>query len=110
MPIDLLEKIESDLIEKLIRGAAPEDSNRTDSPLDFIQNIAENALEEFQSILEVGNADKKVFLKSLTNIFSILLSVKADSTEKIIKIVKSIVKTVLKHGPNKNDCKKIYSA
>lgn len=102
LPVDLLEKIESDLIEKLIHGAAPEDSDQTDSPLDFIQNIAENALEEFQGIIKDGNANNKFFLKSLTKIFSILLNIKADSREKIIKTVKSIGKTILKTWSEQN--------
>ena len=102
LPVDLLEKIKSDLTEKLIHGAAPEDSDQTDGSLNFIQNIAENALEELQDIIEDGNADKKFFLKSLTRIFSILLIIKADSSKKIIKIVKSIVKAILKIWSEQN--------
>lgn len=63
-----------------MHGSKPESDDQTDGPLEFIQNIVDNVREEFEGYLE--SEGKKNFLKILTKIFSILLSVKADSTEK----------------------------
>ena len=76
-----------------MHGGSPED-DQTDGPLEFIQNIVDNVRSEFEEFLEDG--DKKKFLRILSKIFTILLSVKADSSEKIIKIVKFSISTVLK--------------
>ena len=76
-----------------MHSSSPED-DQTDGPLEFIQNIVENVRSDFDNFIEDG--DRKIFLKILTKIFAILLSVKADSTEKIIKIVKFSISTVPK--------------
>ena len=76
-----------------MHGGSPED-DQTDGPLEFIQNIVDNVRSEFEEFLEDG--DKKKFLRILSKIFTILLSVKADGSEKIIKIVKFSISTVLK--------------
>ena len=44
----------------------------------------------------VDDGNQKKFLNTLTKVFTILLSVKADNADKIIKIVKLTVSTVLK--------------
>ena len=76
-----------------MHSSSPED-DQTDGPLEFIQNIVENVRSDFDNFIEDG--DRKIFLKILTKIFAILLSVKADSTEKIIKILKFSISTVPK--------------
>ena len=93
MPISLFQEIEADLCDRLMHSSSPED-DQTDGPLEFIQNIVENVRSDFDNFIEDG--DRKTFLKILTKIFAILLSVKADSTEKIIKIVKFSISKVLK--------------
>lgn len=82
-----------------MRGSSPED-DETDGALDFIQNIVDNVQAEFKGLLKDEN--RKVFLKILTKTFSILLSVKADNTEKIIKIVKFAISMVLKTWSGQN--------
>ena len=93
MPISLFQEIEADLCDRLMHSSSPED-DQTDGPLEFIQNIVENVRSDFDNFIEDG--DRKIFLKILTKIFAILLSVKADSTEKIIKILKFSISTVPK--------------
>ena len=99
LPISLFQEIEADLCDRLLHSNESE-NDQTDGPLDFIENIVENVKSEFDSFIE--REDKKIFLKILTKIFAILLSVKADSTEKIIKIVKFSISTVLKTWSEQN--------
>ena len=68
------------------------EGDETDGPLDFIQNIVDNVKLESEKLIEDGH--KKKFFKMLSKILTILLSVKADSSEKIIKIVKLTISTV----------------
>ena len=44
----------------------------------------------------IEDENQKEILNTFTKVFTILLSVKADNAEKIIKIVKLMVSTVLK--------------
>ena len=48
------------------------------------------------------DGNQKKILNALTKVFTILLSVKADNAEKIIKIVKLSVSTVLKIWSEQN--------
>ena len=93
LPIFLFEEIEADLCDAILHGSIPED-DETDGAIDFIKNIVDNVKSEFEGVIE--NGDKKKFLNILTKIFTILLSVKADNSEKIIKIVKLAISAVLK--------------
>ena len=93
LPISLFQETEADLCDRLMHNSSPED-DQTDGLLEFMQNIVENVRSDFDNFIEDG--DRKIFLKILTKIFAILLSVKADSTEKIIKIVKLSISTGLK--------------
>ena len=93
LPISLFQETEADLCDRLMHSSSPED-DQTDGLLEFMQNIVENVRSDFDNFIEDG--DRKIFLKILTKIFAILLSVKADSTEKIIKIVKFSISKVLK--------------
>ena len=95
LSISLFEEIEADLCNRLMHGhESSSEDDQTDRPLDFIQNIVDNVRTEFEEFVEDG--DKKKFLRILSKIFTILLSVKADSSEKIIKIVKFSISTVQK--------------
>ena len=99
LPISLFQEIEADLCDRLMHGSSPEE-DQTDGALEFIQNIVDNVSSEFEGFLEDGN--KKNFLRILSKIFTVLLSVKADSSEKIIKIVKLSISTVLKIWSEQN--------
>ena len=93
LPILFFQEIEADLCDRLMHRSSPKD-DQTDGPLEFIQNIVDKVRSEFEGFIEDG--DKKKFLRILSKIFTILLSVKAHSSEKIIKTVKLSISTVLK--------------
>ena len=88
LPISLFQEIEADMCDRLMHGRSSPEDDQTDGPLEFIQNIVENVRSEFDNFIE--DEGRKIFLKILTKIFTILFSVKADSTEKIIKLVKNL--------------------
>ena len=93
LPISLFEEIEADLCDAILHGISPED-NETDGAIDFIKNIVDNVKSEFDGLIE--NGDRKKSLNILTMIFTIFLSVKADNSKKIIKILKLAISAVLK--------------
>ena len=99
LPISLFQEIEADLCDKLLYNDSLQ-NDQTDGLLEFIQGIVEKIKEEFEGFVEDG--DKKTFLAILSKIFTILLSVKAENTEKIIKIVRSAVSIVLKTWSGQN--------
>ena len=84
LPISLFQEIEADMCDRLMHGRSSPEDDQTGGPLEFIQNIVENVRSEFDNFIE--DEGRKIFLKILTKIFTILFSVKADSTEKIIKL------------------------
>ena len=89
----LFQEIEQELSQKLFNNES--ESDFTDGPLDFTENLVKNLQAEFHETLgESGN--KRLFIRSLTKIFTILLSIKADSTEKIRQIVKIAIDAVIK--------------
>lgn len=89
----LFQEIEQELSQKLFNNES--ESDFTDGPLDFTENLVKNLQAEFDETLgESGN--KRLFIRSLTKIFTILLSIKADSTEKIRQIVKIAIDAVIK--------------
>lgn len=92
LPVSLLKEIEIELFDRLLHSG--ETTDQTDGPLNFIQNIVENIKLEIENFVE--DREKAVFLQILSKIFAILLSVKADTPEKIINIVRIAVSTVLK--------------
>ena len=98
LPISILKEIEVELCNNLLHSAEPAD--QTDGPLEFIQNIVDNVRGEFEYFLE--NGDKRNFLKILTKIFAILLSVKADNSKKTINIIKFAISSVVKRWSEQN--------
>ena len=90
LSISLFKEIEDDLCDRLTHSSIPED-DQTDGPLDFT---------EFEQFVE--DSDKKIFLRILSKIFTILFSVKADNSEKIIRIVTFSISTVLKTWSGQN--------
>ena len=98
-PISLFREIEQKLSEKLLEQGGDGDS--TDGPLTFIGNLMDNLLAEFEETLG-EDGDRKLFIRSLTKIFAILLSIKDDSIDKIKSIIKIAVKTVVKLWQGQN--------
>ena len=99
LPIYLFQEIEADLRDNLLHSNSPK-NDQTDGAIDFIQGIVDKVKEEFEGLVQ--DEDRKTFLKILSKIFTILLSVKADNTEKIIKIVRFAISTVLKIWSGQN--------
>ena len=60
----------------------------------LIRNIVDNVRSEIENFVE--NEDLKKFLYVLTKIYTLLLNVKVDNTEKKIKIVKLAISWILK--------------
>ena len=94
LPISLFEQIEAELCDRLLYSNSLEEDDEADSAIEFINNIVDKVKEESEGLIEDGN--QKKILNTLRNVFTILLSVKADNAEKIIKIVKLTVSTALK--------------
>ena len=97
--ISLFEEIEAELCDAILHSNSPED-DETDGAIEFIKNIVNTIKSKFKDI--VIEEKRQKFLNILTKIFPILLSVKADSAEKVIKIVKLAVSTVLKIWSEQN--------
>ena len=91
-PISIIQETEQELSEKLFNQKSEGDSK--DGSLNFIENLTNNLQIEFDKTLG-EDADKKLFIRSLTKIFAIVLSTRADSVEKI-KNIKIAVKTFVK--------------
>ena len=92
LPISLFQKIEAELSDHILHSG--EEGDEIDGAIDFIKNIVENIKSEIELLVEDSNERK--FLNTLSKIITILLSVKVDSANKILKVVKLIVSTVLK--------------
>ena len=66
----------------------------TDGAIDTIRIIVDNVRSEIENF--GGNDDLKKFLYVLTKIFTLLLNVKVNNTEKIVSIVKLAISSILK--------------
>ena len=102
LPIELFQELETELLDSLLHKENSNDlsDNETDGPIDFIRQIVDNVREEFDGVVEEG--DRKTFLHLLTKILAVVLSVKADSIEKIISLVKLTVSKVVKTWSKRN--------
>lgn len=92
-PILLFKEIEQELSENLFKQEGGGDS--TDGPLNFIEILTNNLQAELDETLG-KDGDKKLFLRSLTKIFAILISIRADNIDKIKIIIKIVVKTAIR--------------
>ena len=99
LSISLFEEIEAEPCDKLLHTSSSE-GDETDGAHDFIKNIVGTVKSEFDGLIQDGNQNK--FLNILTKIFTILLSVRADNAENIIKIVKLSISTVPKIWSEQN--------
>ena len=102
LPIELFQELETELLDSLLHKENNNDlwDDETDGPIDFIRQIVDNVREEFDGVVEKG--DRKTFLHLLTKILVVVLSVKADSIEKIISLVKLTVSKVVKTWLERN--------
>ena len=100
LPITLFQEIETELLDKLLHTKESESDDESDGPIEFIKNIVNAVKQDFDGVVEEG--ERKTFLNILTKIFATFLSVKADNIEKIIKVVKLAVSTVLKTWSERN--------
>ena len=94
LPVGLFREIETELLDLLLLNEGSESDDETDGPMQFIRNIVETVKRDFGGVVEDG--ERKTFLNILTKIFATLLSVKADNIEKIVKLIKLSVSTVIK--------------
>ena len=97
LPIEIFQEIESELRYVLDDS---EWDDEPDGPIQFIQNIVETVKKDFDGVLEDG--ERKTFLHILTRIFATFLSVKADNIEKIVKLIKLSISTVIKTWSKQN--------
>ena len=102
LPIELFQELETELLDSLLHKENNNDlsDDETDGPIDFIRQIVDNVREEFDGVVEEG--DRKTFLHLLTKILAVVLSVKADSIEKTISLVKLTVSKVVKTWSERN--------
>ena len=78
-----------------------DDTDSTDSVLDFPAALSDKIWEEFEELLD-GDSDKKRFLTALTRISALLLHTKVDTPEKIKKILKIAIETTVKLWSGQN--------
>ena len=100
LPIELFQEIEVELLDTLIHNESNDSDDETDRPINFIRQIIDSVKEEFDGVVEEG--ERKTFLHLLTKILATVLSVKADSIKKIIKLVKLTVSKVVKTWSERN--------
>ena len=77
------------------------DTDSTDSILDFLENLISRLQEDFDELIG-EDTDKKHFVRALTCIFALLLNTKVDTADKIKRILRIAIKMALKiwQGPN----------
>ena len=97
LPIELFREIEVKLLDSLVNT---DSDDERDGPINFIKQEVESVREEFDSVVE--EEDKKTFIHLLSKILATLLSVKADSIENIIKLVKLTVSTIIRKWSEPN--------
>ena len=98
LPTYLFQEIKSELTNIIIDESSPEEE--TDGAFELIRNIVDNVRSEIENFVE--NEDLKKFLYVLTKVFTLLLNIKVDNTEKIINIVKLAISSILKKWSEPN--------
>ena len=100
LPTYLFEEIEEEVTNLLVLDTGSSEEE-TDGAFDFIRNIVDKIKHDIEKTGVSG--DLKKFLYTLKKIFNLLLNIKVDIGEKIIKIVKLLNS---KNGQNKTSKKK----
>ena len=97
LPTYLFEELESELTNRIIGNGGQEE---TDGAFDVIRNILEKVKIDFEKL--PINGDLKKFLHTISKIFTLLLNIKVDSSNKILKIVKLANALILKKWSEQN--------
>ena len=97
LPIELFREVEVELLDSLVNA---DWDDETDGPISFIKQVVESVREKFDTVIE--EEDKKTSIHLLTKILATLLSVKADSIENIIKLIKLTVSTIIRKWSEPN--------
>ena len=79
----LFEELESELTNIIIVEGSQEE---TDGAFNIIRNILDKVKVDFEKLNLSG--DLKKFLHTISKIFTLLLNIKVDTSDKILKIVK----------------------
>ena len=93
LSVFLFQELEAELFDKILH--TDEDLDQTDRVIDLTLHIVEKIKEEFEKFLQ-SDTEKKAILRTLTKIFTILLSVKAETPEKILNIGRVVITALLK--------------
>ena len=93
LPTYLFEEVEEELTKILILDAGNSEEE-TDGAFELIRNIVDKIRHDIEKAGLSGDLQK--FLHTLTNIFTLLLNIKVDTGEKIIKIVKILNSLIAK--------------
>ena len=93
LPTYLFEEVEEELTKILILDAGNSEEE-TDGAFELIRNIVDKIKHDIEKAGLSG--DLKKFLHTLTNIFTLLLNIKVDTGDKIIKIVKLLNSLIAK--------------
>ena len=97
LPTYLFEELESELTNKIIVNGGQEE---TDGAFDVIRNILEKVKIDFEKL--PINGDLKKFLHTISKIVALLLNIKVDTSDKILKIVKLANALILKKWSEQN--------
>ena len=97
LPTYLFEELESELTNLIIVEGSQEE---TDGAFDVIRNILEKVKIDFEKL--PINGDLKKFLHTISKIAALLLNIKVDTSDKILKIVKLANALILKKWSEQN--------
>ena len=100
----LFQEIERELSEYLKKKEKSEEKSEgdsTDGAFSFIENLTNKLQTGFDETIG-GDGEKRQFIRSLTRIFAILLNTKVDSVDKLKKIIKIAINTVVKLWSEQN--------
>ena len=97
LPTYLFEDIEDELTKILLSDT---DLEETDGPFDKIKDIVSTVQQEI-SKRGAGN-NLKNFLNTLTKVFTLLLNIKVDTGDKIVKIVNLLNSLIAKKWSERN--------
>ena len=99
LPTYLFEEVEEELTKTLILDAGNSEEE-TDGAFELIRNIVDKIRHDIEKAGLSG--DLKKFLHTLTKIFTLLLNIKVDTGDKIIKIVKLLNSLIAKKWSERN--------
>ena len=99
LPTYLFEEVEEELTKILILDAGNSEEE-TDGAFELIRNIVDKIRHDIEKAGLSG--DLKKFLHTLTKIFTLLLNIKVDTGNKIIKIVKLLNSLIAKKWSERN--------